>query len=99
MFYPRHRAITYIRAAAQAVIYLSVTHEFTVGQSIRLSFPGGTAVWGSYAALDGQEVSITAVNLTRAGSEPTNGGLANNIQVNFSTAGFPAWNTIFTNCY
>lgn len=91
IFYPRRRNITYIRAAAQAVIYLSVTHQFAVGQKVRLSFPGGSAVWENYAALDGVQATITAVNVARAGNEPNNAGTANNIQVNVDTSLFGAW--------
>ena len=92
IFYPRKRFVTFVRAATQAVIYLSVTHQYAVGQMVRLSFPGGSAVWGTYAALDGVQATITAVNVARAGTEPTNGGTANNIQVNVDTSAFGAWN-------
>lgn len=92
IFYPRRRYVTFVRAAAQAVIYLSVTHQYAVGQIVRLSFPGGSAVWGTYAALDGIQATITAVNVARAGTEPNNAGTANNIQVNVDTSAFGAWN-------
>lgn len=91
IYYPRRRFATYVRAATEAVIYLSVTHQFAVGQSVRLSFPGGSAVWGNYAALDGRQATITAVNVARAGAEPNNGGTANNIQVDVDTSAFGAW--------
>jgi hypothetical protein len=52
LFYPRTRYITNISAAASAVITLSVQHNYSVGQEIRLSLPGGTAVWGDFANLD-----------------------------------------------
>ncbi len=92
IFYPRRRLVTWVRAAAQAVIYLSVTHQFAVGQVVRLAFPGGSSVWGTYAALDGVQATIVAVNVTRAGNEPNNGGTANNIQVNVDTSAFGVWN-------
>lgn len=92
IFYPRRRFVTWVRAAAQAVIYLSVTHQFAVGQIVRLSFPGGTTVWGNYAALNGVQATITAVNVARAGNEPNNAGTANNIQVNVDTSAFGVWN-------
>lgn len=91
IFYPRRRFVTYIRAATQAVIYLSVTHQYAVGQIVRLSFPGGSNVWGNYAALDGVQCTITAVNVARTGNEPNNAGTANNIQVNVDTSAFGAW--------
>ncbi len=93
IYYPRRRFVTFVRAATQAVIYLSVTHQFAVGQIVRLSFPGGSPVWGNYAALDGVQATITAVNVARAGAEPNNAGTANNIQVNVDTSAFGAWNT------
>jgi hypothetical protein len=52
VFYPRRRYITNISAATSAVITLSVQHNYTVGQEIRLSLPGGSAIWGDFANLD-----------------------------------------------
>lgn len=95
IFYPRARAITFVRSAAQAVIYLSVTHNFTVGQRVRLSFPpesnGGLAVWRNYAVLDGVQCTIVNVNVPRAGNEPTNALGPNNIVVNVDTSLLGAW--------
>lgn len=91
IYYPRRRFVTFVKAATEAVIYLSVTHQFAVGQSVRLSFPGGSTVWGNYAALDGRQATITAVNVTRVTGEPNNAGTANNIQVDVDTSGFGAW--------
>jgi hypothetical protein len=102
IYYPRKRRITYVRNAAQAVIYLSVTHQFAVGQKVRLRFPneartGGGTMWGDFAALDGVDCTITAVNVPRLGGspEPTNALGDNNIQVNVDTTGFAAWNASF----
>jgi len=39
IFYPRRRTITQITQASQAVVTLSVTHGFTVGQAVRLAVP------------------------------------------------------------
>jgi hypothetical protein len=94
IYYPRKRSVTFVRVAAQAVIYLSVTHQYAVGQKVRLSFPGG--IWGDYNALDGVQATITAINVARAGTEPTNAAGDNNIQVNVSTAGFAAWDAAAT---
>lgn len=41
IFYPRRRFITKITQASQAVITLSVTHQFTVGQAVRIIVPTG----------------------------------------------------------
>lgn len=92
IFYPRRRAITFVRSASQAVIYLSVTHQFVVGQSVRLAFPGGSSVWGNYAALDGVQCTILAVNVARAGSEPNSTAAPNNILVDVDTSALGAWN-------
>lgn len=92
IYYPRRRFVTWVRASAQAVIYLSVTHQYVPGQEVRLSFPGGAAIWGTYAALDGVQCTIVAVNVARAGNEPNNAGTANNIQVNVDTSAFGVWN-------
>lgn len=83
LFYPRRRIITTISAAAQAVIRLSVDHQFTVGQKVRINLQGGTnsSLWGSYGVMDGQQVTIVAVN--------TATGVGNNtITVDFNTTGF-----------
>lgn len=94
IFYPRRRFVTWVRASVNAVIYLSVTHQFAVGQKVRLSFVNDTGfnVWGNYAALDGVQATIIAVNVARAGNEPNNGGTANNIQVDVDTSAFGVWN-------
>lgn len=99
IYYPPARVITYIstNTAGNLVIYLSVTHGYTVGQSVRISLPGGTNQWGQFARLNGVQGIITAVNTTRAGNEPNNGGVANNITLNVSGAGLPAWNTFGNN--
>jgi len=97
-WYPSKRVITYVSSETQAKIYFSVTHTYQVGQSIRLEFPqqgGGKPIWGQFAALDQVQATIVAVNVTRAGNEPNNGGVANNIVIDFDTSAFAAWNTIF----
>ena len=38
-FYPRHRTISAITAASSAVVTLTVTHGYTVGQKVRLIVP------------------------------------------------------------
>ena len=87
LFYPARRYITNMTAASSCVITMSVQASWSVGQEIRLSLPGGTAVWGSYAALDNyanpnQGVTpdswiVTAVNATN-----------NTITINANTTGF-----------
>lgn len=92
IYYPRRRFITWVENAVQPKVYMSVTHGYVVGQKVRFQFPGGAAVWGNYAAMDGQEATIIAVGVARAGSEPNNGGTANNIQVDFDTSSYGSWN-------
>lgn len=94
MFYPRNRTVTFIQNnVVNPKVYLSVTHGFTVGQELRLSFPGGSALWGDYAQLDGVSATVLAVGVARAGNEPNNAGVANNVQLDIDTTGFAAWNT------
>jgi len=52
LFYPRRRTISQIIAGNPTVVTLSVDHGYTVGQEVRLEFPGGAPVWGPYANLD-----------------------------------------------
>lgn len=75
-FYPRNRTITNITQAASAVVTLSVTHGYTVGQLVRLHVPTG---WGMVEA-ENQLVTITAINTT-----------TNTITVNLDTTGFTAF--------
>lgn len=57
-FYPRHRSITSITQASSAVVTMSVTHGFTVGQAIRLRVPSAYGM----IEIDGLIGNITAVN-------------------------------------
>jgi len=95
LYYPRRRAITFISASAtagRAKVYMSVTHTFVVGEEVRLSLPGGSAVWGNYAQLDGTACTVLSTGEARAGAEPNNGGTANNIVVDVDVSGLGAWN-------
>lgn len=95
-FYPRRRTITWIRNSSQAVVYLSVTHGYTVGQKVTFNFGAKSKVWGDYQAMNGVTATIVAVNVARTGNEPNNSGTANNIQVDFDASSFAAWNTFGT---
>jgi len=57
-WYPRNRTICSITQAAQAVIGMTVTHEFEVGDIVRLMVP---VEFGMVEA-NGKEVKITAIN-------------------------------------
>lgn len=83
IFYPRHRVITKITKAQQAVITFSVTHGYQVGQSIRLSVP---AVFGM-TEMDGLQATILAVDTTTT--------TGNTVTVNIDSSSFTtfAWPT------
>jgi hypothetical protein len=89
-FYPRVRYITNITAAAQAVITLSVQHNYQVGQQIRISMPDGAALWGNYSALD--NYGNTYPNASSRGADSWTvvaiNSSANTITINASTSGF-----------
>lgn len=76
MFYPRNRYITNITQAASAVVTLSVTHGYVVGEKVFFSVStpfGMTQINGKYG-------EITAINTT-----------TNTITVNIDTTGYTAW--------
>ncbi len=81
IFYPRRRVITKITKAAQAVITLSVSHGYEVGQSIRLRVP---AAFGM-VEMDNLLATIVAIDTT-----PTTG---NSITVDIDSTAFTtfAW--------
>jgi hypothetical protein len=71
IFYPRSRYITKISAAANAIVTLSVTHGYTVGQKIRFVIPTVTAVAYGMTALNDVEATIVAINATDGTSTNT----------------------------
>ena len=60
LYYPRRRSITKISQATQAVVTLSVTHGYKVGQLVRMVVP---AVFGM-TEMDGLQATIVAINTT-----------------------------------
>lgn len=60
IFYPRRRTITKITQATQAVVTLSVTHGYQVGQVVRFVIPEAFGM----TELNGLQATITAVNTT-----------------------------------
>jgi len=101
-FYPRRRYITNIVAGAlpnQAVITLSVDHGLTVGQEVRLNLPGGTAVWGAYAALSNygfNPTSSTSPNSYKILATDTAVGVGHNtITINVSVSGFATFLSVW----
>lgn len=75
-FYPRSRYITAITQAASAVVTLSVTHGYTVGQLVRFNVPSAFGM----TEINGLLGTITAINTT-----------TNTITVNIDSTGFTAF--------
>lgn len=81
LYYPRRRFITKITQVASAVVTMSVTHGYKVGQLVRFVVP---AAYGM-VEMDGLQGTITAINTT------TTSG--NSITVNIDSTAFTtfAW--------
>jgi hypothetical protein len=75
-YYPVNRRITLITQAASAVITMSVTHGFTVGQKVRIVVPPAYGM----IEMNNQLVTITAINTA-----------TNTITVNIDSTGFTAF--------
>lgn len=85
IYYPRRRIITKISQAAQAIVTLSVTHGYTVGQVVRFIVPTVTALAYGMTELDGLQGTIVAVGAADAD------GITNTITVDIDTSGFTAF--------
>lgn len=81
LFYPRRRYITKITQASQAVVTLSVTHGYKVGQLVRVVVP---AVFGM-TQMNNLQATIVAVNT--ATTEAT----GNTITLNIDSSAFSAF--------
>lgn len=79
IFYPRRRVITEITQAAQAVVTLSVTHGYAVGQAVRFQVP---AAFGM-VELNGLLGTITSVDTTTT--------TGNTITVDIDSSAFTAF--------
>lgn len=75
-YYPRNRVITSISQAASAVIVMSVTHGFTVGQKVRINVPKECGM----VEMNGLLGTITAINTA-----------TNSITVDINSSGFSAF--------
>jgi hypothetical protein len=98
VWYPRKRYITQMASSGTStVITLSVQHDFTVGQEIRLQLPGGSTVWGSWYALDnytypsGTTASTTPNSWIITAVDTATGNGHNSITINANSSGFTAW--------
>jgi len=76
LYYPRHRYISAITQATNAVITLTVTHGFTVGQIVRFQVPAAFDMT-EMNNLQGTITAVSAVN--------------NTITVNIDSSGFTAF--------
>lgn len=88
IFYPRHRTITKISAQAvtgYAIVTLSVTHGYTVGQEVRFTIPNVTALAFGMTELNGLQGSIVQVGVADAD------GMTNTIVVDIDVSGFSAF--------
>lgn len=101
VWYPRRRFITKMAASGTStVITLSVQHNYTVGEEIRLSLPGGSAIWGSWSALDnytnpsGTAASTTPNSWIITAVDTATGNGHNSITINANSTGFSTW--VFT---
>lgn len=84
-FYPPTRVISKISAATQAIVTLTVTHAFTVGQVIRFVIPTVTALAYGTTQLNGVQATIVAIN------QPDVDGVTNTITVNVDTTAMGAF--------
>jgi hypothetical protein len=84
-FYPPIRYITDISQATQAIVTLSVLHNFTVGQSVRLIIPTVTSLAFGMTELDGVEATIVAID------QADLNGYTNTITIDQDTTGFTAF--------
>jgi hypothetical protein len=85
LYYPTRRYITNISQATNAIVTLSVTHGYTVGQQISFVIPTVTALAFGMTELDGTEATIVAI-----GQADVN-GFTNTITVDVDTTGFTAF--------
>lgn len=79
LFYPRRRRVTKITQASQAVVTMSVTHGYKVGQAVRFVVP---AAFGM-TQMDGLLGTITAIDTTTT--------TGNTITVNIDSSSFSAF--------
>jgi len=80
-FYPARRYITQITQAAQAVVTLSVTHQYQVGQLVRVVVP---AAFGM-VQMNNLQGTIVAVNTSTTGSG------SNSITLDINSSAFSAF--------
>jgi hypothetical protein len=62
LYYPRHRYITQISQATEAVVTLSVTHQYKIGQKVRMVVPSEFGM----VEMDGLQATIKDIDTTEA---------------------------------
>jgi hypothetical protein len=85
LYYPTIRYITKISQATQAIVTLSVTHGYQVGQTVRLIVPEVTSTTYGMTELNGVQATIVAINVADAD------GATNTITIDVDTTGFNAF--------
>ncbi len=90
-YYPTNRYITKVTQAAQAIVTLSVTHGYQVGQTVRFIVPTVTAAAYGMTQLDGLQGDIVAIGQADAD------GITNTITVDIDTTGFTPFAFPLTN--
>jgi len=87
LYYPSIRYITLISPnnSTNALITLSVTHNFTIGQSIRLIIPTVTATAFGMTELNGLEATIVDIGVA------DQNGSTNTITIDIDVTGFSAF--------
>lgn len=84
-FYPSSRYITKVSQAEQAIVTLSVDHNYKVGQEVRFIVPTVTAAAFGMTELNGLQATIVAIE------EADADGVTNTITVDIDTTGFNAF--------
>jgi hypothetical protein len=85
LYYPTRRYITKISQATQAIVTLSVTHGYLVGQEVRFIVPEVNASKFGMTELNGLSATIIAVGAADAD------GITNTITIDIDTSGFTAF--------
>lgn len=80
-FFPRRNTITNISQATQAIVTLSVTNKYVVGEFIRMVVPNGFGM----TQMNGQLAQIVAVGTADAS------GFTNTITININSTAFTAF--------
>ncbi len=86
LYYPTRRSITNITQATQAVVTLSVTHGYQVGQLVRMNVP---SVFGM-TQMNGLQATIVAINTTTTAALTSNTITLNVDSTAFTAFTFPA---------